>query len=67
MKNRWKAVLFTLCLACSFTACSEKEETTEATQEENIEETAEETLDPEEVAMQSKLELIKPSAYSNAK
>lgn len=67
MKNRWKAVLFTLCLACMLGACSGKEETKETTQQENIEQTTEEKIDPEEASSQAKLEMIEPSAYRNAK
>lgn len=67
MKRRIVSALLALCLACSLGACNGKEEKKEAVETDKVEKVEETEKDPEELAMEKKLELIEPAAYRNAK
>ena len=70
MKNRWKLALCVLGMACMLGACADKsEETADNTQTESTEQISEKEKEEnaKELAIQTKLDMIEPSAYGNAK
>ncbi|MGN1267628.1 MAG: substrate-binding domain-containing protein [Dorea sp.] len=70
MKNRWKIALCVLSMACLLGACADKtEENAQATQTESTEEVSEKEKqqNAEELSIQTKLDMISPAAYGNAK